>query len=119
MGEEKEKMISTVRELIAGVDRERMWIMTIGIMGVAFSVVFATTMISWRILSPAGLVQLDSLKLIFMISTWIFGIFSVISIIAGIKVLSFIRSWHRNYSSLKAAEKQLEKQYFKRSDNRA
>jgi hypothetical protein len=52
--------------------------------------------------------------LIFRASTWIFGICSVISIIAGIKVLFFIRTWHTNYSNLKAAEKQLEKKYFKR-----
>jgi len=116
MGEEKERMISNVRELIAGVDRERKWIMTIGIMGIAFSIVFATTMISWRILNPMGLVQTDALRLIFMISTWIFGVFSVISVIAGFKVLSFIRSWHRNYSGLKAAEHQLEKQYFDQKD---
>jgi uncharacterized protein YpmB len=114
MSEEREGMISNVRQLIVGVDRERMWIMTIGLMGIVFAVVFATTMIFWLVLNPVGLVGLESLRLIFRASTWIFGICSVISIIAGIKVLFFIRTWHTNYSNLKAAEKQLEKKYFKR-----
>jgi hypothetical protein len=83
-------------------------------MGIVFAVVFATTMIFWLVLNPVGLVGLESLRLIFRASTWIFGICSVISIIAGIKVLFFIRTWHTNYSNLKAAEKQLEKKYFKR-----
>ena len=112
MGEEKEKMISTVRELIAGVDRERIWIMTIGLMGIIFAMVFSTMMFIFDVLRPAGVVERASLKPIVHLSELIFGICSVISVIAGVKVLIFIRSWHRNYSSLKAAEKQLEKQYF-------
>jgi hypothetical protein len=108
-------MISTVRELIAGVDRERIWIMTIGLMGIAFSVIFATIMTFIDILRPAGFVTTETLRPIVQLTQWIFGICSVISIIAGVKVLHFIRSWHRNYSNLKAAEKQLEKQYFNQS----
>ena len=115
MSEEKEKMISTVRELIAGVDRERKWIMTIGIMGIAFSVVFAIIMTFIDVLRPAGFVTTETLRPIVQLTQLIFGICSVISIIAGVKVLSFIRSWHRNYSGLKVAEKELEKQYFNRS----
>ena len=112
MGQEKEKMISTVRELIAGVDRERIWIMTIGLMGIVFSVVFATMTFIFDVLRPAGVVERASLRPIVQLSELIFGICSIISVIAGVKVLTFIRSWQRNYSSLKAAEKQLEKQYF-------
>jgi len=112
MDEQKEKMISTVRELIAGVDRERIWIMTIGLMGIVFSAVFATVTIIFDVLRPAGVVETGTLRPIVQLSELIFGICSVISVIAGIKVLNFIRSWHRNYSNLKAAEKQLEKTYF-------
>jgi hypothetical protein len=108
----EELMLSNLRELIGGVDREGKWIITIGIMGIAFSVVFATTMASWIVLNPLGLLETESLRLIFRTATWIFGVFSVISVIAGIQVLNFIRSWRRNYSNLKAAEKQLEKKYF-------
>jgi len=118
MSEEREGMISNVRQLIVGVDRERMWIMTIGLMGIVFSVVFATTMIFWLVLNPVGLIGLESLRLIFRASTWIFGICSVISIVAGIKVLNFIRTWHKNYSNLQAAEKELEKQYLTRDRTR-
>jgi uncharacterized protein YpmB len=114
MSEEREGMISNVRQLIVGVDRERMWIMTIGLMGIVFAVVFATTMIFWLVLNPVGLIGLESLRLIFRASTWIFGICSVISIVAGIKVLSFIRTWHKNYSNLQAAEKELEREYLDR-----
>jgi uncharacterized protein YpmB len=114
MSEEREGMISNVRQLIVGVDRERMWIMTIGLMGIVFAVVFATTMIFWLVLNPVGIVGLESLRLIFRASTWIFGICSVISIVAGIKVLSFIRTWHKNYSNLQAAEKELEREYLDR-----
>lgn len=114
MSEEREGMISNVRQLIVGVDRERMWIMTIGLMGITFSIVFATTMIFWLVLNPVGVVTLESLRLIFRASTWIFGICSVISIVAGIKVLNFIRTWHKNYSNLKVAEKELESKYLDR-----
>jgi hypothetical protein len=112
MSQEKEKMISTVRELIAGVDRERIWIMTIGLMGIIFSVVFAMVTIVFHVLRPAGVVESEDLRPIVQVSELIFGICSVISIIAGVKVLNFIRSWHRNYSNLKAAEEQLKKTYF-------
>lgn len=111
MGEEKEKMISTVRELIVGVDRERVWIMTIGLMGIIFSIVFVTMTIFFDILRPAGIIERETLRPIIQVSELIFGICSVISIIAGVKVLTFIRAWHRNYSGLKAAEKELEKKY--------
>jgi hypothetical protein len=112
MSQEKEKMISTVRELIGGVDRERIWIMTIGLMGIIFSVVFATITIVFDVLRPAGVVEREALRPIVQLTELIFGVCSVISIIAGVKVLNFIRLWHRNYSSLKAAEEQLEKTYF-------
>ena len=114
----QEGMISNLRELLAGIDQERAWIMTIGLMGIVFAVVFATTMIFWLVLNPVGLIGLESLRLIFRASTWIFGICSVISIVAGIKVLSFIRTWHKNYSNLQAAEKELEKQYLTRDRTR-
>ena len=111
--EEQEKgVFSNVRELIAGVDRERVWIMTIGLMGIILFIVFATTMLTFRVLLPAGLVGREALRPIFQISIWLSGICSVISIIAGVKVLSFIRTWHKSYSNLKVAEKELEKKYF-------
>ena len=115
MSQEKEKVISTVRELIAGVDRERIWIMTIGLMGIIFSVVFATITIVFDVLRPAGVVEREALRPIVQLTELIFGVCSAISIIAGVKVLNFIRLWHRNYSNLKAAEEQLEKTYFNHS----
>ena len=105
-------MISNVRDLMAGVDRERVWIMTIGAMGIIFAIVFAATMITFEVLRPAGLVERASLRPIAMVSTWLFGICSVISVIAGVKVLTFIRRWHKSYSNLKTAQKELEKKYF-------
>jgi len=114
MSEEREGTISNIRQLIVGVDRERIWIMTIGLMGIIFSIVFATTMIFWLVLNPVGIIGLESLRFIFRASTWIFGICSVISIVAGIKVLHFIRTWHKNYSNLQAAEEELERKYLKR-----
>ena len=111
MSDEREGMISNVRQLIVGVDRERMWIMTIGLMGITFSIVFATVMFFLDVLRPAGLVGRENIRPIVEVAQWLFGICSVISIVAGIKVLNFIRTWHRNYSNLKAAEKELEKKY--------
>jgi len=110
MGEEG--VISNIRELIAGVERERLWVMIIGVMGVTFSIVFAATMFFFDVLYPAGLLERVALRMIAQFSTWIFGICSVISIVAGLKVLSFIRSWQKSYLKLKAAEKELEKRYF-------
>ncbi len=110
MGEER--MISNVRELVAGVERERIWITTIGLMGVIFSVVFITVMAFLDILRPAGFVTTETVRPIVQASIWIFAVCSVVSVIAGVKVLSFIRSWHGNYSNLKAAERELEKRYF-------
>lgn len=112
MSEEKESMISNLRELIAGVDRERIWIITIGLMGFVFSIVFATITIFFDILRPAGLVERETLRPIVQVAEWIFAVCSVISVVAGVKVLNFIRTWHKNYSNLKAAEKELEKKYF-------
>ncbi|MGA8905210.1 MAG: hypothetical protein WB661_09410 [Candidatus Bathyarchaeia archaeon] len=109
---EEEGMISNLRELMAGVDRERVWIITIGLMGIILFIVFATTMLTFRVLLPEGLVGRESLRSIFQTSIWLSGICSVISIIAGVKVLFFIRTWHKSYSNLKAAEEVLEKKYF-------
>ena len=111
MGEE-EGMISNIRELMAGVDRERVWIMTIGLMGIILFIVFAATTLTFRVLLPEGLVGREVLRPMFQTSLWVSGICSVISVIAGLKVLFFIRTWHRSYSSLKAAERELEKKYF-------
>jgi len=109
--DDEEGMISNVRELMAGVDRERLWIMTIGVMGIIFAIVFGATMVTWEVLRSAGLVA--DFRPIALVSTWLFGVCSVISIISGVKVLSFIRIWHKSYSNLKAAEKELEKKYFR------
>lgn len=108
-------IISNIRDLIAGVDRERIWIITIGLMGIIFSVLFATVMTFIDVLRPAGFVSTETLRPILQATTWLFGICSVVSVIAGIKVLIFIRTWHKNYSNLKAAEKELEKKYFNNS----
>jgi uncharacterized membrane protein len=112
MSREEEGVISNVRELMAGVDRERIWIMTIGLMGIILFIVFAITTFTFRVLLPAGLVGREALRPIFQTSIWISGICSVISIIAGVKVLVFIRTWHKSYSNLRIAEKELEKKYF-------
>jgi hypothetical protein len=112
MGEEEEGVISNVRELMAGVDRERVWIMTIGAMGIILFIVFAGTMFTFRVLLAEGLVGREALRPIFQASIWVSGICSVISVIAGVKVLLFIRTWHRSYSNLRIAEKELEKKYF-------
>ena len=37
--DEKEGVISNIRDLMAGVDRERLWIVTIGVMGIIFSLI--------------------------------------------------------------------------------
>jgi len=108
----EEGMVSNVRELMAGVHRERAWIMTIGLMGIIFSIIFAATMFTFDVLRPAGLVQPQALRPIAQASVWLLGICSLISIIAGIKVLTFIRTWSKSYSNLKAEEKELEKKYF-------
>ena len=110
--EEGKVMISNVRALMAGVDRERVWIMTIGVMGIILFIVFAGTMLTFSVLRPEGLVGREVLRPIFQASIWLSGICSVISVIAGVKVLFFIRTWHRSYSNLRAAEKKLEKDYF-------
>lgn len=108
----EEGLISVARELIAGVDREKRWIMTIGLMGIIFSIIFATTMFAFDVLRPAGLLERGTIRSIFEISTLLFGICSVISTVAGIKVLYFLRTWQKRYMHLKGAEKELEKKYF-------
>ncbi|HXY83541.1 MAG TPA: hypothetical protein VEH56_07440 [Candidatus Saccharimonadales bacterium] len=110
MGEEG--LISVARELIAGVDREKRWIMTIGLMGIIFSIIFAATMFAFDVLRPAGLLERGAMRSIWEISSLLFGICSVISTVAGIKVLYFLRSWQERYLHLKGAEKELEKKYF-------
>jgi len=116
MGEE-EGMISNIRDLMGGVDRERLWIMIIGVMGIIFSIIFAATMFTFRVLLPAGLIGRDALRPIFQTTMWLSGICSVISIIAGVKVLSFIRTWHKSYLHLRVAEQDLEKKYFGATKN--
>ena len=116
--DDEEGMISNVRELMAGVDRERVWIMTIGAMGLIFAIVFGATMVTFRVLYPAGLVERADLRPIALVSTWLFGVCSVISITSGVKVLSFIRKWHKSYSNLKAAQKELEKKYFEKKEKK-
>jgi choline-glycine betaine transporter len=106
----EEGVLSNTRELIDRVERARIWITIIGLMGIVFSIVFATTTISVAILRPEGLLSI--LRRIIQVSTWLFGICSVISIIAGIKVLSFIRTWHKSYSNLNTAKEELDKKYF-------
>ena len=114
MGEEK--VLSNFRDLITRVDQERMWIMTIGVMGILFSVVFAWTILVLYTLRPAGLFTRGpnetTVIQIAQLAIWIFSICSVISIIASIKVLKSIRAWHKIYLNLKAADKELEKRYF-------
>jgi hypothetical protein len=66
-------------------------------------------------LRPAGLVEKETLRPIVQLAEWLFGICSVISTVAGVKVLHFIISWQKRYSHLKAAEKELEKKYFESS----
>jgi hypothetical protein len=111
----KNSIIANVRDLIDGVNRERIWIITIGLMGIIFSIVFATTMFFLNVLRPAGLVEKETLRPIVQLAEWLFGICSVISTVAGVKVLHFIISWQKRYSHLKAAEKELEKKYFESS----
>lgn len=108
----EEGVISNIRELVAGVERERVWIMTIGVMGIVFSIVFAATMFFLEVIRPAGLLGRGALRAIAQVSMWLLGISSVISIVAGVKVLNFARTWQKSYSNLKAAEKELEKRYF-------
>jgi membrane protein implicated in regulation of membrane protease activity len=105
-------LISNTRELIAGVNREKKWILTIGIMGILFALIFAVTMIAWRVLRPAGIIGLPELRTTFLISEILFTICSIISVIAGVRVLMFFRTWQERYSKLKAAEQELEKRYF-------
>ena len=116
-----EGLISNIRELLAGVDRERIWIIIIGLLGIIFCIVFAATMLLLDVLRPAGIFVRGpneaAVLQIAEVSTWLFGICSVISVIAGVKVLIFIRTWHKSYSNLKAAEKQLEKTYFDHNRN--
>ena len=54
----------------------------------------------------------EALRPIFQTSMWFSGICSVISVIAGVKVLFFIRTWHKSYLHLRVAEQELEKKYF-------
>jgi hypothetical protein len=108
----EEGIISNLRELIAGIDRQRIWIMAIGLMGILFAAVFTTIMILLDVLRPAGLVTTTTVRPIIEASIWIFSLCSIISVIAGVKVLNFIRSWHKNYSNLKAAQKEFERKHF-------
>ena len=105
-------LISNARELIAGVNQEKKWIMTIGLMGIILSAIFAMTLLAFDVLRPAGLLGIGTLRPIFEVSRFLFGICSVISTVAGVKVLLFFRTWQRRYSNLKTAEKELEKRYF-------
>src|SRR5208283_7891 len=111
-------LISNARELIAGVNEEKKWIMTIGLMGIIFSAIFAMTLFAFDVLRPAGLVDIGTLRPIFEISRLLFGICSVISTVAGVKVLLFFRTWQRRYSNLKTAEKELELRYFGNTENK-
>lgn len=116
----KQGIISSFRELLAGVDRESVWIMAIGLLGVIFCVLFAANMLLLNLLRPAGMFVRGpneaTVLQIAEVSTWLFGICSVFSAIAGAKVLIFIRGWRKNYSKLKADEEQLEKKYFGNRD---
>ena len=107
-----EGVISNLRDLMTRVDRQRIWIMTIGVMGIILALIFATSMFTFRVLLPAGLVGRKDLRAIFETSVWLSGACSVISVIAGAKVLFFIQGWHKSYLSLKTAENELEKKYF-------
>jgi flagellar basal body-associated protein FliL len=117
----KEGVISTIRELLAGVNRESIWIIIIGLLGIIFCAVFAATMLLLNLLRPGGIFTRGpneaAVLQIAEVSTWLFGICSVVSVIAGVKVLIFIRSWRKSYSNLKAAEKALEKKYFNHTRN--
>ena len=112
----EETVLSNFRDLITRVDQERLWIMTIGVMGILFSVMFTGTILVLYALRPAGLFtpgpNEETVILISQVSIGIFGICSVISIIASIKVLKSIITWHKIYLNLKAADKELEKRYF-------
>jgi hypothetical protein len=105
-------VISTVRELMAGVDQERIWIITIGIMGLVFSAVFATITFFLDILRPTGLAGTQTFMSIVYVSETVFAACSIISVAAAIRVLSFIRNWHKRYLNLQAGQKELEKKYF-------
>jgi hypothetical protein len=97
-------------------DRESKWIIMIGLLGIVFCVVFAANILLLNLLRPGGMfVRGPNEATVLQIveaSTWIFGVCSALSVIAGIKVLIFIRSWRNSYSNVKAAEKELEKKYF-------
>jgi len=111
----KQGVISSFRELLAGVDRERIWIMTIGLLGILFCILFAANVLLLKLLRPGGMFVRGpneaTVLPIAEVFTWLFGICSVVSVIAGVKVLIFIRAWRKNYSKLKADEQQLEKEY--------
>jgi hypothetical protein len=117
----KESVISTIRELLAGVNRESIWIIIIGLLGIIFCTVFAATILLLDLLRPGGIFTRGpneaAVLRIAEVSTWLFGICSVVSVIAGVKVLIFIRSWRKSYSNLKAAEKALEKKYLDHTKN--
>ncbi len=89
--------------------------MIIGVIGIIFSVVFAATMFTFDVLRPVGLVGSAIVRPIAQASMWLFAVCSVISIISGVKVLVFILAWHKRYTNLKVAEKELEKKYFRTS----
>jgi hypothetical protein len=58
----KNSIIANVRDLIDGVNRERIWIITIGLMGIIFSIVFATTMFFLNVFTPRGVSGEGDLK---------------------------------------------------------
>jgi hypothetical protein len=93
-----------------------MWIMTIGVMGLLFSVVFAGTLLIIYWLRPAGLFTAgpneQAVIQVSQLAIWTYSICSVIAIIASIKVLKAVRTWHKIYLNLRAADKELERRYF-------
>ena len=114
----EEGLISNARELIAGVNQEKKWIITIGLMGIIFSAIFGMTLFAFDVLRPAGLLGVGTLRPIFEVSRFLFGICSVISTVAGVRVLLFFRTWQRRYANLKSAERELEKRYFGNADKK-
>ena len=105
-------IIANTRELIAGVNREKKYILTIGLMGILFAILFVITMFMFRVLLPAGIIQWSEMRTTFQISETLSAIFSIISVVAGVRVLLFFRDWQERYSKLKVAEKELQKRYF-------
>jgi hypothetical protein len=69
-------------------------------------------MLVFEVLRPAGVLDIAAMRSMVQIFRLLFSVCSVISTIAGIKILYFLKTWQRRYSKLKTAEKQLEKRYF-------